>query len=759
MPQCAGTARTASRRFGSRARMGTAGMSDPVPLIQNGNPCNLDVALRHAHAGIHVFPCKFDKTPHTFNGFKDATTDQAAIRQWWSYYPNALVGIACAASRIIVFDCDVKSGPNGVEAFMEIANRCGVAIWQCPSTVTPSNGAHCYFALPAGVEHGNGTGDLPKGIDVRCAGYVIAAGCELPDGRRYALMPYTPDLPTAYRGGAIPVLPAAFHARLTARKAAESPPGGARAAAASQDPAAPMPARGVPTARERACAAAALSRTHADLASRAPGTGRNPALNDAAFAMGTMIAAGWIERAEVERALFDACQRNGYAAQDGEQAARATLRSGLEAGMAHPRAPLADGDAAASNIVPLRPGLPIFGPHGQQQLAPAVPVASPFVWRHPATIPRRTWLYGFHYIGQFVSALVAPGGVGKSSLVLTEALAMASGRNLIGHQPSGALTVWVINGEDPMDELQRRVTAAMLKHNLDPADIEGRLHVNSGRDTEFVIAEATKDGTVICRPIYDAMLSEIKSKNIGVLIVDPFVSFHNVSENDNNAINTVVKAFARIAHETGCAIELVHHSRKMNNNETTADDARGASALIAAARSVRMLNRMTDAEAAEAGVDAADAALYFRTTNGKANLARASGKKWCKIEALTLENSDEVATVVEWHWPNLTAAFNVDTVSEIQRIIGRGQYRKDHQSPDWIGRQISHVFGYDELPMSAAHKKQLNDFVDRMIAVGWLRVVNGQDGAYKTRQFVEMGTPVPAGAALDPPPRHPGVAE
>lgn len=545
----------------------------------------------------------------------------------------------------------------------------------------------------------------------------------------------------------------AYHPKAQNRRARRRKGGGI------PDPAAPLPACSVPTARERACAAAALSRTHADLASRAPGTGRNPALNDAAFAMGTLVGAGWIERAEVERALLDARQRNGYAAKDGEHAALATLRSGLTAGMAHPRAPLADGGAAsASNIVPLRPGLPIFGFNGQQ-LAPAVPVASPFVWRDPATIPPRAWLYGRHYIGQFVSATVAPGGVGKSSLVLAEALAMASGRNLIGHQPSGALNVWVINGEDPVDELQRRVTAAMLKHNLGPADTAGRLYVNSGRDTEFVIAETTKDGTKICRPIYDAILSEIKSKNIEILIVDPFVSFHNVSENDNNAINAVVKAFARIAHETGCAIELVHHSRKMNNNETTADDARGASALIAAARSVRMLNRMTDAEAAEAGVDAADAALYFRTTNGKANLARASGKKWCKIEALTLENGDEVATVVEWHWPNLTAAFNVDTVSEIQRIIGRSQYRKDHQSPDWIGRRISHVFGYDELPMSAAHKKQLNDFVDRMIAVGWLRVVNGQDGAYKMRQFVEMGTPVPAGAALDPPPRHPGAAE
>lgn len=719
-------------------------MSDPIPLIQNGNSCHLDVALMHAQAGIHVFPCKFDKTPHTFNGFKDATTDQATIRQWWNCYPNALVGIACAASRIIVFDCDVKDGRNGVNDFMEIARQHGFDISRCPSTVTPSNGAHCCFALPPGVEHGNGTGDLPKGIDVRCAGYVIAAGCELPDGRRYSLMQDTPDLPTAYHAGRVPFLPAALHARLTAPKPKDGPPGSARAAVVPPDPAAPMPAYSVSTTRQRNYATAALCQTHADLASRAPQTGRNQALNDAALAMGEMVAAGWIERAEVERALLDACQRNGYLDKDGGHKALATLRSGLTAGMAHPRAPLADGgNAAASNIVPLRPGLPIFAPDGQQ-LAPAVPVASPFVWRDPATIPPRAWRYGFHYIGQFVSATISPGGVGKSSLVLAEALAMASGRNLIGHQPSGALTVWVINGEDPMDELQRRIIAAMLKHNVSPTDIAGRLHVNSGRDTGFVIAEATKDGTKICRPVYDALVSEIKSKNIDVLTIDPFVSFHNVSENDNNAINDVVKTFVRIADETGCAIELVHHSRKTNGSETTVNDARGASALQDAVRSARALNRMTDAEATKVGVEADDAATYFRITKGgKANLAKASGKDWwCRIEEVVLPNGDAVGVVTSWRWPAPGSEFDADMVAHAQALMAGGSYRESEQSPDWVGHVIGGCFGYDKTPTVAAHKAAMKRIVETLVKEGWLRVVKRRASNRHLVPFVEVGTPV-----------------
>src|SRR4030081_1676596 len=59
--------------------------------------------------------------------------------------------------------------------------------------------------------------------------------------------------------------------------------------------------------------------------------------------------------------------------------------------------------------------------------APATIRATPYTWIAPTTIPRRDFVYGRHLIRKFVSATVAPGGIGKSSLVITEALAMVSG--------------------------------------------------------------------------------------------------------------------------------------------------------------------------------------------------------------------------------------------------------------------------------------------------------------------------------------------
>jgi hypothetical protein len=62
---------------------------------------------------------------------------------------------------------------------------------------------------------------------------------------------------------------------------------------------------------------------------------QNDALNKAAFALGQLVGAGSLERSEVERRLLDAAA--GYIQKDGERAARATIRSGLDAGQDQPR--------------------------------------------------------------------------------------------------------------------------------------------------------------------------------------------------------------------------------------------------------------------------------------------------------------------------------------------------------------------------------------------------------------------------------------
>ena len=57
--------------------------------------------------------------------------------------------------------------------------------------------------------------------------------------------------------------------------------------------------------------------------------------------------------------------------------------------------------------------------------------ATPFVLRNEKDIPPREWLYGHHLIRGFVSLTIAPGGVGKTALLVLDSIAMASGLELV----------------------------------------------------------------------------------------------------------------------------------------------------------------------------------------------------------------------------------------------------------------------------------------------------------------------------------------
>jgi hypothetical protein len=208
--------------------------------------------------------------------------------------------------------------------------------------------------------------------------------------------------------------------------------------------------------------------------------------------------------------------------------------------------------------------------HGEPIVTPRPSSRRPFTWRAEADIPRRMWLYGRHLLRRFVSVDVAAGGTGKSSVKIGEALAMASGRNLYGTEVhDGPLNVWLYNLEDPAEESERRIHATAKWFHIAPDDVDGRLYVDSGRDQRCVIATETEYGARIAQPVYEQIKAQLLERKIDVLTIDPFVSSHEVSENDNRAIDAVVKAWGRLADECNCSINLVHHVRKGNGRRAT----------------------------------------------------------------------------------------------------------------------------------------------------------------------------------------------
>lgn len=371
---------------------------------------------------------------------------------------------------------------------------------------------------------------------------------------------------------------------------------------------------------------------------------------------------------------------------------------------------------------------------------PRVIDPTPYRCEDEASIPARDWLYGHVLLRGCVSLVIAPGGVGKSSLVIVEAVAMASGRKLLHDQPYGRSRVWLWNGEEDRGELRRRVAAVRRHHRVTEEDLGDRLYIDSGLDEskEIVIAHMDKrDSAIIAKPMKDALIAAIRNRGIDVLIIDPFVSCHEVPENNNNAIDKVAKTYMKIAKETGCAIVLVHHTRKNFGRAVDIEDARGAGSLKDAVRAARALNVMTEDEAANAGVE--NRFLHVCIADGKANYAPRAGKAtWLRLASVVLANGDDVGVPELWQWPDAFAGMTTAHLLAAQRAVDGGKWRENPQAKDWVGIPIAKALGRDlALP---AERKALRTMIRLWIANGAFVVVTGKDANREERSYVEVGT-------------------
>jgi hypothetical protein len=147
-------------------------------------PNVLAAALDYAARGFPVFPTKQNKAPHTTRGFKDATCDEAMIREWWCRWSDAGIGIPTGvASGWLVLDSDPRHG--GDVSLCELIEEYG----DLPETLeaeTGGGGHHIIFEYPELAALGNSRGGLPEGLDVRGeGGYIIAAPTLHASGKRY----------------------------------------------------------------------------------------------------------------------------------------------------------------------------------------------------------------------------------------------------------------------------------------------------------------------------------------------------------------------------------------------------------------------------------------------------------------------------------------------------------------------------------------------------------------------------------------------
>ncbi len=391
----------------------------------------------------------------------------------------------------------------------------------------------------------------------------------------------------------------------------------------------------------------------------------------------------------------------------------------------------------------------------------------------PGQLEPRQWLYGRSYIRAYVGLLVAPGGVGKSALAMAEAVAMASGRELLdGDKPHRPLNVLYHNGEDGEGEQRRRLAAAMKHHGVNHAELGDRLFLTSGRDVPIRLARSGAGGAAEIVPgIVDWFVDTARALDLDLIVLDPIGALHGLQENANDEINLLLGALRDIAERAGVAILLVHHTSKAAATDMTGAGAaasRGASALVDGARVVRQLATMSEKEALKFRIPPDERRQYIRVDNGKANLAPAEGARWLRLVNVPLNNrtqeypdGDHVQTVEHWTLPaegqtGVTPAQAADIQAALDGA-GPDERRADRRADGWAGYLIADVLGLgigapggkaaDRSPEEHFARNEVTAILHEGVRDGWLRRQDEKCSDRKTRPCIVAGEPVDAGTS------------
>jgi hypothetical protein len=526
---------------------------------------NRDAALALATAGIPVFPAILtmradggcDKRPAIKDWQNKASVNAAQIETWWQAYPDAAPGIELGRSGLVVLDGDRHHGsPDGVAALDAVL---GADAPVHPVSLTAGGGVHRIFRQPASGEPlGNAKGDLPAGIDVRGrGGWIVAPGAVRPDGRVWQAAAGAPPLAEAFRTGAIPELPAPVVSLILKRGVSIM----AQAMALRQPSAEPSPPRlrDQLGGRRLSYGDALLDGVCRNVRAAARGH-RNEMLNACAYRAGRAVGAGVLNRGRAEWELFEAAVGCGLVADDGDRAALATIRSGLNSGE---RRPLDQPPGRA---------MPNVAPGEIVQFRPPTVLH----WHdNDSSVATPKWLVKKMLPETGVALMSGQWATGKTFVALHLAECVATGRPFAGRliKRCGGTLFFAAEGAGDIPLRLRGITAAPLSGRNE------RLPFAWVDEVPAISASGSLERMVEIAQQAHAGLQEKFGLPLALIEVDTMAAAAGF-EDENNAAEAqkVMNVLQRLARTTGALVIAIDHFGKNKDVGTRGSSAKEASA-------------------------------------------------------------------------------------------------------------------------------------------------------------------------------------
>lgn len=221
-----------------------------------------------------------------------------------------------------------------------------------------------------------------------------------------------------------------------------------------------------------------------------------------------------------------------------------------------------------------------------------------------------------------VGALVSMGGVGKSYWVLQAAASVA----VPGYDPLGLTVadhggVLVLATEDPGAVLHARL------HALGRTQSAAQQRQLAA---QFALLPAAGRSIDI---LNDSTFDELVALGRGrrLLVLDTLTRIHRLDENKAGDAARILGRLEALASATGAAVLYVHHISKaaaLGGLSDVQQASRGSSVLVDNCRWQASMSGMSEREAREFRVTAADRAQYMRWGISKQNYAPPSADRW-----------------------------------------------------------------------------------------------------------------------------------
>lgn len=333
-----------------------------------------------------------------------------------------------------------------------------------------------------------------------------------------------------------------------------------------------------------------------------------------------------------------------------------------------------------------------------------------------ANIPPRPWAYGRFLLFGTAAVLGAVDGGGKGAIATVTALAVITGKPLLGERVWRTGHVVIVTYEDDENEWHRRIAAACIHYDLDYEFVLSHIHFlhKPGRRVSF---GRLVDGNMQF-PDSDAIRKKLKEVGAVLLIVDPFNHAHGMDDGNNNVLIARVAAeMTYIGQDTGVAVLVLHHLRKGSTGNP--DDLMGATSLRATFRSCRILARMDQQLAEKMNITAPW--RYTRIAGSKENFApppeRAS---WFRLVSVDLGNTavdplypegDNVAVATTWQPRPLFEGMDAPTLRAVFKALKdtvHGAARQGKHLP-WAGTVLIEIGGRSDREASSILTKWLKE--------------------------------------------------